>query len=71
MCVTDDAKTIFTGSYDGRVCAWDVASPEAQIIAEEEGKIAHLTAASDGVLYSVQKKEDEIKKISLTDLSTR
>src|SRR5579859_1947499 len=28
---TPDSKTVFTGSYDGRVCAWDVAEGTAEI----------------------------------------
>jgi len=71
MCVVEQSKTIFTGSYDGRVCAWDIAEGNANVVIEEEAKIGHLTPTEDFILYSLQKKEDEIKKITLDDLSTK
>jgi WD repeat-containing protein 1 (actin-interacting protein 1) len=71
MCVVKEAETIFTGSYDGRVCAWDIAVGDAKVITEEGAKVGHLTPSGESVLYSIQKKEDEVKKISLDDLSSK
>ncbi|RPB19551.1 WD40 repeat-like protein [Terfezia boudieri ATCC MYA-4762] len=31
--VVPDGKTIFTGSYEGRVCSWDITKGEASIVA--------------------------------------
>ena len=73
ICIkeTTGAKTIFTGSYDGRVCAWDVPTGDPKVVAEEDAKIAHLTPVSDGVLFSVHKKEDEIKRAGLGDIAAK
>jgi hypothetical protein len=71
MCSVDepDSKTIYTGSFDGRVCAWEVPSGDATILAEEEAKIENIAPIDDGILYTVQKKEDLLKKLDLPGVS--
>jgi WD repeat-containing protein 1 (actin-interacting protein 1) len=60
-------KTIFTGSYDGRVCAWDVATGEAEIVNETGGGIVQFTASDKGV-WSIS-QDDVLKDIDISKLS--
>src|SRR5271168_3067874 len=60
-------KTIFTGSYDGRVCAWDVATGEAEIVNETGAGIVQFTASDKGV-WSIS-QDDVLKDIDISKLS--
>ena len=64
---THDYKTIFTGSYDGRVCAWDVASGNAEVISENGGGIVQFTA-SEKAAWSIS-QDDILKDIDIGKLS--
>lgn len=67
MGVTNDHKTIFTGSYDGRVCAWDVATGDADIINEDGGGVMQFTA-SEKAAWSIS-HDDVLKDIDIGNLS--
>ena len=68
--VTPDATTLFTASYDGRVCAWDVASGDANVISETEGNVVQFASSEKGAwsASSVSNadvlKEFDVKKLS-------
>ncbi|CAL5874925.1 uncharacterized protein PFLUO_LOCUS9227 [Penicillium psychrofluorescens] len=55
--VTGDKETLWTGSFEGRVCSWDVASGTAEEIEGDShsGYIAGLAPTSEGAgrIYSV------------------
>ena len=67
----DDAKTIFTGSFDGRICAWEVATGNGRTLTEEDAIVENLISTKDSLLYTVQKREDLLKKIDLNGYSTK
>src|SRR5436305_1980139 len=52
MSATTDLKTIFSGSYDGRVCAWEVASGDAEVISEDGAGEVQFTS-SEKVAWSI------------------
>ncbi|KAJ6140415.1 hypothetical protein N7470_010420 [Penicillium chermesinum] len=55
--VVDNKKTLWTGSFDGRVCSWDVASGIAEEVDGEghPGSVAGLASTPEGAgrIYSV------------------
>ena len=67
MGKTNDSKTIFTGSYDGRICAWDVATGDADIISDNDGSVVQFTS-SDKATWSIY-QDDTLKDIDLSKLS--
>lgn len=67
MGTTRNHKTIFTGSYDGRVCAWDVATGEAEVISESGGSVVQF-AASEKTAWSIS-QDDILKDIDIEKLS--
>ncbi|KAF3296734.1 WD40 repeat-like protein [Orbilia oligospora] len=52
--VEPSGKTIWTGSYEGRVCSWDLASGTAEV-PESQSHTNQVTnfAASEGRIYSI------------------
>ena len=68
MGTVNDYKTIFTGSYDGRVCAWDVATGDAEIVSETGAGIVQFTS-SEKSAWSISQdnvlKDIDIGKLSL------
>jgi WD40 repeat protein len=64
---TSDDTTLFTASYDGRVCAWDVASGHAEVVSETEGNVVQITASKDSA-WSVS-SADVLKKIEVEKLT--
>jgi WD40 repeat protein len=71
MCTVNqgDTKTIYTGSFDGRICAWEVPSGNVTTVAEEDAQIENIAPIDKGILYTVQKKEDLLKKFEMSDVS--
>ena len=69
MGTTSDLKTIFTGSYDGRVCAWDVATGNAEVINETGGGVLQF-AASEKAAWSIC-QDDILRDIDIGNLSLR
>ena len=67
MGMTNDYKTIFTGSYDGRVCAWDLATGDAEIVSETGAGIVQFTA-SERAAWSIS-NDDVLKDIDIGKLS--
>jgi hypothetical protein len=67
MGTTTNLKTIFTGSYDGRVCAWDVATGDADVINETGGGVLQFTA-SEKAAWSIS-QDDVLKDIDIGKLS--
>lgn len=67
MGTTSDHKTIFTGSYDGRVCAWDVANGDAEVINENGGGVLQFTA-SEKAAWSIS-QDDVLKDLDIEKLS--
>lgn len=67
MGTTSDRKTIFTGSYDGRVCAWDVATGNAEVISEDGSSVLQFTA-SEKAAWSIS-QDDVLKDIDIGKLS--
>jgi WD repeat-containing protein 1 (actin-interacting protein 1) len=67
MGTTKDHKTIFTGSYDGRICAWDVAIGDAEVISDDGGGLVQFTS-SDKAAWSIS-QDDVLKDIDLEKLS--
>jgi WD repeat-containing protein 1 (actin-interacting protein 1) len=67
MGTTSDYKTIFTGSYDGRVCAWDVATGDAEVINDNGAGILQFTA-SEKAAWSIS-QDDVLKDINIEKLS--
>jgi WD repeat-containing protein 1 (actin-interacting protein 1) len=67
MGTANDYKTIFTGSYDGRVCAWDVATGDAEIVSETGAGIVQFTA-SEKAAWSIS-QDDVLKDIDIGNLS--
>jgi WD repeat-containing protein 1 (actin-interacting protein 1) len=67
LAATKDWKTLFTGSYDGRVCAWDIATGEAEVINEDGGGVVQFTSSDKGT-WSVS-QDDVVKEIDLASLS--
>lgn len=65
--VTTDHKTIFSGSYDSRVCGWDVASGNADIVSETGGGVLQFTA-SEKKAWSIS-QDDVLKDIDIGKLS--
>lgn len=66
LCAAD-SKSVLTGSYDGRVCAWDISSGDAEIISEGGGGVVGF-AASEGGVYSIS-QDDVLKEIDIGKLS--
>jgi len=64
---TPDSKTVFTGSYDGRVCAWDVAEGTAEIINEDGGGIIQFTSSEKGA-WSIS-QDDILREIDVNKLT--
>ncbi|KAL8951098.1 MAG: hypothetical protein Q9222_002902 [Ikaeria aurantiellina] len=52
---TTSNPTLFTGSSDGRICDWDVASGSAEVIdgAGHSNYVSAIAAAPEGRIYSV------------------
>ena len=52
---SDSSQTLFTGSSDGRICAWDIASGTAQAPDGEQhtNYVSGITASAQGRIYSV------------------
>lgn len=53
---TDDTETLWTGSYEGRVCAWDVSSGAADKVDGDSPKnyvSGFASSKSDGRIHSV------------------
>jgi len=74
MCAaidSEDSKTIFTGSYDGRICAWDVSTGDASVVVEEDANVGNLTRINDKILYTVHKEEDILKQLDMKSMETR
>jgi WD repeat-containing protein 1 (actin-interacting protein 1) len=69
MGKTSDSKTLFTGSYDGRICAWDVTSGDADIVSDSGGSAIQFTS-SEKSTWSVY-QDDTLKDIDLSNLSIR
>src|SRR5208282_3500387 len=67
MGTTSDHKTIFSGSYDGRVCAWDVATGDAEVINENGGSVLQFTA-SEKAAWSIS-QDDVLKDLDIEKLS--
>ena len=67
LAATPDFRTVFSGSYDGRVCAWDVASGNADVVSETGGGVVQFTAA-DKTAWSVS-QDDVLKDIDVGKLS--
>jgi WD repeat-containing protein 1 (actin-interacting protein 1) len=67
LAATPDYKTIFSGSYDGRVCAWDVASGTADVVSETGGGVVQF-AAADNTTWSIS-QDDVLKDIDVSKLS--
>jgi WD repeat-containing protein 1 (actin-interacting protein 1) len=65
--ITSDAKTIFSGSYDGRVCAWDTASGDAEIVSETGGAVLQFTA-SERKVWSIS-QDDVLRDLDIEKLS--
>jgi hypothetical protein len=67
---TGDASTILSASYDGRVCAWDVATGDAHVVSETEGNVVQFTA-SEKKAWSVSSvaSQDLLKEIDVTNKS--
>jgi WD repeat-containing protein 1 (actin-interacting protein 1) len=65
--ITTDDSTLFTASYDGRVCAWDGTSGHAEVVSETEGNIVQI-AASKTSAWSVS-SADVLKKIEVEKLT--
>ena len=66
LCATS-SKSVLTGSYDGRVCAWDVASGDAKIISEDGGGVVRFASSESGVWGISQ--DDVLKEIDIGKLS--
>lgn len=67
---TEDTKTLWTGSYEGRVCAWDVSTGAADKVDGEAPKnyvSGFASSKSDGRIHSVS-WDDTLRTI---DASTR
>jgi WD repeat-containing protein 1 (actin-interacting protein 1) len=67
VAATKDWKTLFTGSYDGRVCAWDVATGDVEVINEDGGGVVQFTSSHKGI-WSVS-QDDVMKEIDIGSLS--
>ena len=67
MGTTSDHKTIFTGSYDGRVCAWDIATGDAEVINENGAGVLQFTA-SEKAAWSIS-QDDVLKDLDIEKLS--
>ena len=68
LCATE-SKSVLTGSYDGRVCAWDIASGDAEIISEDGGGVVRF-ASSESHVWSIS-QDDILKEIDIQKLSLR
>jgi WD repeat-containing protein 1 (actin-interacting protein 1) len=66
---TDDRKSVLTGSYDGRVCAWDVASGDAEVVTESGPGVVQFANAAKA-LWSIT-QDDVLKGIDIENLSLR
>lgn len=53
--VTKETKTLFTGSYDGRICSWNTASGTASIVdgRGHVGNVSGFAEPSTGTVISV------------------
>ncbi|KAF3923363.1 Beta-TrCP [Orbilia brochopaga] len=52
--IQQDAKTIWTGSYEGRVCSWDLATGTAEVPESQTHKNqVNGFASSEGRMYSI------------------
>lgn len=69
--VVPDGNTVFTGSYEGRVCSWDISKGEASILEGESHKnqVSGLETVN-GKVYSVG-WDDTLKSIDSESKSFR
>ena len=65
LAVADRGKTLFTGSYEGRICSWDTAKGEAGPVEGHSNQISGLKAI-DGKVLSVG-WDDTVKTVNVSD----
>lgn len=68
---TEESKTLWTGSYEGRVCGWDISAGSADSVDGESPKnyVSGLSASnSEGRIYSVS-WDDTLRSIDTSTMS--